>query len=367
MNRRYNHRLVPDEAQSAFLDKCCDADRYIWNQFLGATHRYYAHSKKFHYKNEMSKQLTEIKKIDGCEWLNLVPSTATQQAVIRLDKTLKEFNKKKVGFPQFKSKKAKQSFNLTKNNFSIKKGKLFISNFKEGIKVKWSRKMPVPSSVTIIKDKLGHYYASFVVDVPEPKAKVVTSEIALDLGIESFVTDNNGNKHKLPELKHLLIKVRTQQRALSRKKKGSKNREEARLRLAKTHNKIVNIRKDYVNKLVKKLVDENQVIIVENLDIPKMLKQASYARHIALQGWGILVKKLEVSCASHKRVFHKIDRYFPSSQICSSCNYKWGKLNTSIRQKVCSSCGVSHDRDINAAINILNEYRSTVGHTASLK
>lgn len=363
MKKRYNYRIYPNKIQRLYLESIFSINRFIWNQFLAANIRYYNHSKKFHFFNEMSSILTECKNIEGYEWLKSVPSTSLQQTLRHLDRAIKDSYKKKKGFPKFKKKYDKNSFTLTNLQYSIKENKLKIALLKSLMKVKWHRELPSePTSCTIIKDNIGRYYVSFVVEVGDKIVPYTKSMIGLDLGIETFCSTSDGKKYKLPNLKPLYKKVKRQQKELSRKKKGSNNFKKQKLKLAKTHMKIVDKRNDFHNKLVSTLINENQVISIETLKITNMIQKSnkSLSRLISQQGWSLFITKLINKATECNRIIYKVDTYYPSSQLCSNCGYKWGRLNLSIRTIKCPDCLIEHDRDINAAKNMLTNYLKIV-------
>ena len=231
------------------------------------------------------------------------------------------------------------------------------------MKVKWHRELPSkPSSCTIIKDNIGRYYVSFVVEVVPKIVPSTKSIIGLDLGIETFCSTSDGKKYKLPKLKPLYKKVKRQQKDLSRKKKGSNNFYKQKLKLAKSHMKIVDKRTNFHNKLVSILINKNQVISIETLKVKEMAMKGNkhLSKLIGQQGWSLFITKLISKAAECNRIIHKVDTYYPSSQICSNCGYKWGRLNLSIRTIKCDECFIEHDRDINAAKNMITNYLKTV-------
>lgn len=227
------------------------------------------------------------------------------------------------------------------------------------MKVKWDRELPSkPSSCTVIKDNIGRYFISFVVEVESKIVPSAKSIIGLDLGIETFCTTSTSKKYKLPDLKPLYKKVKRQQKELSRKKKGSNNFYKQKLKLAKTHMKIVDIRNDFHNKLVSTLINENQVISIETLKVDEMRQKSNkhLSKLIGQQGWSSFITKLISKATKCNRTIHKVDTYYPSSQMCSNCGYKWGRLKLSIRTIICPECLIEHDRDINAAENIVGKF-----------
>ena len=363
VKKRYNYRIYPNKNQKEYLESIFSINRFVWNQFLAANIRYYNHSKKFHFFNEMSSILTECKNIEGYEWLKTVPSSSLQQTLKHLEKAIRDCIKKKKGVPKFKRKYSKDSFTLVGDHYSIKENKLHIAKLKSLMEVKWHRELPSkPSSCTIIKDNIGRYFVSFVVEVVPKIVPPSISKIGIDLGIETFCSTSDGKKYKLPDLKLIYKKVKKQQKELSRKKKGSNNFKKQKLKLAKTNMKIVDIRIDFHNKLVSTLINENQVISIETLKVKEMLMKSnkSLSKLAGQQGWSSFITKLISKASECNRIIHKADTYYPSSQLCSNCGYKWGRLNLSIRTIKCQECLVEHERDINAAKNMLNNYLKTI-------
>lgn len=361
MNRRFNYRIYPNDAQKAVFAINFGCARFVYNYFVGVNENKYKENKTFMFKDEMSKQLTIMKRIPEYEFLRIGSSVVEQQVIIHLDMALKDCGSKvknRKDFPKFKSKRDKQNFSIVGDNtvFRIENNKLWLTKVKGLIDVRWSRSLPSkPSSLTITRSKLGNYYVSFVVEVEE-EISTADKVIGIDLGIETFATTSEGVKYKLPNLTRHYNKVRRRQQDLTRKLKGSKNREKARVKLAKAHQTISDIREDFHNKTVSQLVNENQVIVVETLKVKQMMKNRQLARMIGRQGWNTFITKLNDKCSQRGRLIYPINQYIPTSQVCSSCNYKWGKLNLKVRSITCINCGTIHDRDVNAAINILNEY-----------
>jgi putative transposase len=215
-------------------------------------------------------------------------------------------------------------------------------------------------TVTVSKDPDGKYYASFMFDVGEAEPLPQTENmIGLDMGVETFCITSDGEKHKLPEMSKKEAKITREQKKLSRKVKGSKNRNKQRIKLARAHKAASNTRKDFQHKLSKKITDENQVIVVEDLAAKNLLKNHKLAKAISRQGWRQFIAMLEYKSARKGRTLIKIDRFFPSSQICSACGDRGSKKTLDVREWVCPVCGAAHDRDINAAVNILTA--GTVG------
>ncbi|WP_445330277.1 RNA-guided endonuclease InsQ/TnpB family protein [Tychonema sp. BBK16] len=217
----------------------------------------------------------------------------------------------------------------------------------------WSRELPSePSSVTVIKDCANHYFLSFVVEVQPIQVEAKNSSIGIDLGIKTFAVMSNGEKTESPSYKKPYRKIRKLQRKLARQPKDSKRRNVTRVRIAKLHNRIADTRKDFLHKLSTKIVNENQVIILENLNVYGMVKNRKISRAISQQGWYEFRTLCEAKSEKFGREFKVISRWEPTSQVCSDCGFKWGKIDLSIRSVLCLNCGTEQDRDENAARNI---------------
>ncbi|NEQ99057.1 MAG: transposase [Cyanothece sp. SIO2G6] len=218
----------------------------------------------------------------------------------------------------------------------------------------WSRPLPSdPSSVTVLKNKVGQYHVSFVVEVDIPYLPAEYEAVGVDLGIKTFATTSAGEFIESPHYDRLDRKIRRFQRQLARQVKGSKRWQRTKHCVAKLHLTIANIRNDFLHKLSTRLVTENQLISLEDLNVKGMVKNRTLARAISLQGWGIFRSMCAAKCAMLAREFQVISRWESTSQVCSSCGYRWGKLDLSVREIVCLNCGATHDRDENAAMTIL--------------
>lgn len=359
MKKRYNYRIYPTTEQKVELEVNFGCSRFIYNYFVSLNESQYKGNTTFIFKSEMSSMLTLLKKQEEYLFLGKASSVALQQSIIHLDRALKDCgvkSKNRKSFPRYKSRRDKQSISLVGNSFGIRNNKLWLTKIGL-INVKWSRSLPSkPSSLTITRNKSNQYHVSFVVEVESKILPKTESIVGIDLGIETFATASTGVTYKLPDLKRLYKNVKRKQQDLSRTKKGSKNKEKARLKLSKIYQKIVNKREDFHNKLVSTLANENQVIVVETLKVKQMMKNKHLSKMIGRQGWNTFITKLDNKCIETGRLMYSIGQYIPTSQVCSSCGFKWGKLDLKIRSIQCNSCLIEHDRDINAAKNILQEY-----------
>lgn len=289
-----------------------------------------------------------------------LPCIPLQQSVADLETAFKNFFEsckgkrkgRKVGYPRFKKRTNSQSARLTRGGFSIKGEEVYLAKI-GNVKPIWSRELPsIPSSVTIVKDCANRYFLSFVVEVEPISIDTKNQSIGIDLGIKTFAVMSNGEKAESPSYKKLDRKVRKLQKKLARQPKDSRRRNRTRIRIAKTHNQIADIRKDFLHKLSTKVVSENQTIILEDLNVSGMVKNRKLARAISQQGWYEFRSLCEAKSEKFERNFRVISRWEPTSQICSDCGFKCGKLDLSIRSILCLNCGTEQDRDENAARNI---------------
>ena len=353
----FKYRIYPNKAQQKVLNDTFGCCRFVWNTILDWRSKEYSlKSIKINY-TASSKKLTQIKNEYG--FLKEVSSVALQQVLRNQDTAFSTFFKGLTKYPNFKRKNGHQSFRLIDNAFRLKEKKLFIAKIDTPIKVIWSRELPTnPSSCTISRTPTNKYYISFVIEKDFEELPSVSSNIGIDLGLKDFLVTSKGEKVKpLKALRKHEVKLKRYQKVLSRRKKGSNNREKARVKVAKIHEIIANSRKDWLHKLSTRLIRENQSISLEDLNVKGMVKNHKLAKSINDSSWGTFVSFLEYKAENMGRTIHKVSPWFPSSQLCSACGFKTGRLGLNIRKWICTNCGISHDRDINAAINI-----NTAGH-----
>ena len=364
MKLRYRYRIYPTDQQKGLMSRLFGCCRVVFNDALAYCQEQHRAGNKKPSSNELSKRLTELKKTEEKEWLTEVSSVPLQQSLRDLEQAYSNFFKsckgqrkgKKVKPPKFKKRKSKQSAKFTDNGFKLYPNSSYIHLAKIGdIEVIWSRELPAtPSSATLIKDSADRYFVSFVVEFNPQQLPNNGRSVGIDLGITDFATLSNGEKVKSPKpLKKQLKRLRRLQQNLSRKQKGSKRREVARKKLAKLHAKISDTRSDFLHKLSTRIIRENQTIVLEDLNVSGMVKNRKLSRAISDLGWRSFRTMLEAKSVMYGRDFRVIDRWTPTSQTCSCCGFRGGKKELNIREWICLNCGTSHDRDVNAAVNIL--------------
>jgi putative transposase len=362
---RYQYRLYPDVAQQGLLARVFGCVRVVFNDALAARRRAYEVGEAYPSTTVLARELiTVAKRTEERAWLSDAPVGVLQCALRNLDAAYKAFFDsfkgncpgRRVGAPRFKSRRDHtQSAQFTRSDrFSITPdGRLRLPKIGD-VEVRWSRDLPSPpNSVTVIKDAANRYYASFVVAVDDEPLPSLDAEIGLDLGLTHFVVDSNGVKIESPRFfRRAERKLRKAQQDLARKEKGSINRGKARVWVARAHARVRDTRRDWQHKLSTMIVRENQAIHMETLSIAG-LARTNQAKSVQDAGWGQFQRMIEYKAARHGRVYHQIHRFEPSTQRCSTCQRVDGPKPLSIREWDCPACGAHHDRDVNAALNIL--------------
>ena len=349
----YKYRIYPSDEQIIQLAKTFGCCRFVFNHYLDS-------SKDNNYKSKVSNNNNCNRELKiEYSFLNEVDKFALTNSIKTLDNAFKRFFSKLGNYPKFKSKRHIQSYqtNYTNNNIEVlEKG---IKQPKLGkVKAKVHREIEGRIiNATVKKYSSGKYYVCILVEKEIHLKEEEDSVIGLDMGLTNFITDNKGNKVSDPKaLSSLEKKLSIEQRKLSLKKKGSNNYDKQRIQVARVHERIENIRNNFLEQLSTKIVNENQVIVVEDLSIKKMMEERNLSKRLSDVSIATFIKKLEYKSKWYGRVFIKVGKYYPSSQVCSCCGNKNPLVkDLSIRAWECPICHTEHDRDINAAINILEE------------
>ena len=358
MLKAYKYRIYPTSEQKIYLAKTFGCTRLVYNQMLSDRIKSYEENKDLDIKKVKYPTPAQYKK--KYEWLKEVDSLALANAQMNLDKAYKNFFRdKSVGFPKFKTKKTNR-FSYTTNNqsgtISLDGNYIKIPKLKSKIKIVLHRQFKgVIKSATISKTPSNQYYVSILVDTENIKLPKTNNKIGIDLGVKEFAICSNGDRFDNPKnLRKSEKKLAKLQKDLSRKQKGSNNRNRARLKVAKLHQRIANQRIDFLHKLSTKIIRENQSIVLEDLQVKNMMKNHKLAKAISEVSWAEFRTLLEYKATWHERKIIIAPSNYASSQLCSKCGYKNSAVkNLSLRNWTCPNCGANHDRDMNASINLL--------------
>ncbi|WP_280435037.1 RNA-guided endonuclease InsQ/TnpB family protein [Nocardia carnea] len=378
MQLRYNFRVYPTPGQRLALARSFGCARVVYNDNLRAREAAHAAGVKVSDSEVQRRVVTEAKHTPERSWLAGVSSVVLVQACQDARSAYRNWfdslsgNRKgpKLGKPRFRSRKdSRQAIRFTRNGFSLRANrKLYVAKVGE-LKVAWSRELASePSSVTIIKDSAGRYFASFVVAVTDRPLPEVDSEVGIDLGLTTFAVLSTGHKIDTPRfLRQAERRLKKAQRCLSRKEEGSKNRVKARIRVAKAHAQVADTRRDWAHKHSTRIIRENQAMFVEDLSV-RGLARTKLAKSVHDAGWGMFTRMLEEKARRYGRTFTRVDRWFPSTRMCSVCGMIGDAKPLHVREWTCT-CGAVHDRDLNAARNILAaglaESRNACGEAVS--
>lgn len=359
MRRSYKFRFYPTPVQAQQLAATFGCVRYVYNRALAERTRAWTQEQRRVTHADTDKMLTSWKRDPETQWL-AEPSKGPLQATLRnLQAGFDSFWRKRTGYPKFKKKgKSRDSATYYRGTFTYRDGQLKLAKQTQPLDVRWSRPLPEgadPSQVTVSKDAAGRYYVSLLMEEQiESLPTAPNAAVGLDAGITSLYTLSTGEKIVNPRHERKdRERLARAQRNLARKQKGSKNRDKARIKVAKAYARVTARRADYLHKLSTRLVHENQVIVIEDLSVRNMVKNHSLARAISDASWAEFRRMLEYKADWYGREVIAVDRFYPSSKTCSACGVITHKLPLDIRAWQCPECGASHDRDVNAAKNIL--------------
>ena len=357
IKRAYKFRFYPDPEQENILARTFGSARFAYNYMLRLrTDAWYERQERIGY-HETSSALTLLKKDTDFGWLNEVSCVPVQQSLRHLQTAFTNFFAKRAAYPSFKSKHGKQSAEYTSSAFKWDGKSLTLAKMKEPLAIRFSRTIPKAAKVTTVtvsKDTAGRYFVSMLCDDAVATLPEATGQIGIDLGLTHFAVLSTGEKIAAPNVfRKNEKKLAKLQRRLAKKQKGSKNRAKAKLKVARIHAKIADTRRDFTHKLSTRLIRENQTIATETLAVKNMLKNGNLAKSISDAGWSDFVRQLEYKAKWYGRTLVGIDKWYPSSKRCSACGFVVSKMPLSVREWTCPECGVVHDRDINAACNIL--------------
>lgn len=357
VKRAYKFRFYPSPDQELILARTFGCARFAYNYMLRQrTDAWFNEQKRVGY-HETSAMLTALKKQPEFLWLNEVSSVPVQQSLRHLQTAFGNFFAGRAKYPTFKSKHDKQAAEYTSSAFKWGGKSLKLAKMDAPLNIRWSRTLPKAAkltTVTVSKDAAGRYFVSMLCDDtvrPKPEA---AGKIGIDLGLTHFAILSTGEKIAAPNAyRKSEAKLAKLQRRMAKKQRGSANRKKAKLKVTRLHAKIADSRKDFLHKLSTRLVNENQVIAIETLAVSNMQKNHCLAKSISDAGWSEFVRQLEYKSLWYGRTLVGIDRWYPSSKRCSDCGHTMPKMSLKVREWVCPECGSIHDRDVNAARNVL--------------
>ncbi|MFF0125000.1 RNA-guided endonuclease InsQ/TnpB family protein [Streptomyces mirabilis] len=357
VKRAFKYRFCPTDAQAAELSRTFGCVRKVYNMALAARTEAWARQERVNY-NQSSAMLTAWKKTEELAFLNEVSSVPLQQALRHLQGAFANFFSKRARYPRFKSKrKSRASAEYTSSAFTFRDGRLKLAKMAGPLDIVWSRPLPegsVPTTVTVSRDAAGRWFVSMLCDDPTVKPLAATdAAVGIDVGLDHLLALSTGEKIANPRHERRdRARLATAQRNCARKEKGSANREKARRKVARIHARITDRRRDGLHKLTTRLVRENQTLVIEDLAVRNMVRNRRLARAISDAAWAEFRGLLEYKAAWYGRDVVVVDRFFPSSKLCSHCGALQDRMPLNVRTWTCD-CGTVHDRDVNAAKNLL--------------
>ncbi|MET8126814.1 RNA-guided endonuclease TnpB family protein [Streptomyces sp. NPDC005231] len=358
VKRAFKYRFHPTNEQAAELSRTFGCVRKVYNLALEArTVAWFQRQERVNY-NATSAMLTQWKKTEELAFLCEVSSVPLQQTLRHLQGAFSNFFEGRAKYPRFKLKKRnRRCAEYTKSAFTYRDGALTLAKMKSPLAIVWSRPLPEgaePSMVTVSQDSAGRWFVSMLCeDASVRPLPALDTAVGIDAGITTLVTLSTGEKITNPRHERRdRTRLAKAQRVLAKKEKGSRNRDKARIKVAKVHARIADRRRDFLHQLTTRLVRENQTIVIEDLTVRNMVKNKSLARAISDAAWTDMRSMLEYKCTWYGRNLVAIDRWFPSTKLCSACGTVQDKLPLNVREWTCG-CGATHDRDVNAACNIL--------------
>lgn len=361
MKRAFKYRFYPTDAQAAELSRTFGCVRLVYNRALADRTTAWRTEQRRLSHTDSSAALTAWKRTEELSFLTEVSSVPLQQTLRHLHTAFRNFFDKRARYPRFKSKKtSRASAEYTRSGFRYRDGQLTLAKMAEPLDIVWSRPLPEgarPSTVTVSRDAAGRWFASILCQDTITSAPAANDAVGVDMGVTSLVALSTGEGEKVASPRHEQrdrARLARAQRDLSRKQPGSANRDKARRKVARVHARITDRRRDFLHKLTTRLVRENQAVVIEDLTVRNLVRNRRLSRAISDAAWRELRTMLEYKCAWYGRDLVVVDRFFPSSKLCSTpgCGYVHASLPLRVREWTCPGCGVAHDRDVNAANNL---------------
>jgi putative transposase len=359
VKRAYRFRFYPTPEQEQILARTFGCARFVYNHMLRLRSDAWMQRQERVGYHETSAALTLLKKRPEHVWLNEVSSVPVQQALRHLNTAFLNFFAKRARYPSFKRKDGPQAAEYTTSAFrwDAQQRELRLAKMDEPLAIRWSRTIPKGaklSTVTISRDPAGRYFASLLCDDTVAKKPKVRGQVGIDLGLTHFAVLSTGEKVASPKtFRREEKRLGKWQRRMARAKLGSKNRAKCKIKVARVHAHIADARRDFLHKLSSRLISENQVIAIETLSVSNMQRNRSLAKSISDASWSEFVRQLEYKAQWYGRTLVGIDRWYPSSKRCSVCGHTQASMPLSVRTWDCPECGTHHDRDVNAARNVL--------------